>query len=66
MNTHDIEANLKADGYSEIEMQSLEPRPAKGQHGHHFSIRVLVLAGTLTVTQDNQRVTSRMDRGIAQ
>jgi len=57
MNSNDFEANLKADGYSEIETQSLQPRPAKGQHGHHFSIRGLVLAGAFTVTQDDRRVT---------
>jgi quercetin dioxygenase-like cupin family protein len=57
MDTKDFEANLKADGYTEIETQSLQPRPGKGHHGHHFSIRGLVLAGAFTVTQDNQRVT---------
>jgi hypothetical protein len=51
MNTDDFEANLKADGYSEIETQNLQPRPGKGHHGHHFSIRGLVLAGTFTVTR---------------
>jgi quercetin dioxygenase-like cupin family protein len=55
MNETDFEAKLKADGYTEIETQSLEPRPAKGSHGHPFAIRGLVLAGTFIVTQDNQR-----------
>jgi quercetin dioxygenase-like cupin family protein len=57
MNSNDFEAKLKADGYSEIETQNLEPRPGKGHHGHHFAIRGLVLAGSFTVTQDKQRVT---------
>jgi hypothetical protein len=57
MDTKDFEANLAADGYSEIETQSLQPRPGKGHHGHHFAIRGLVLTGTFTVTQDSQRVT---------
>ncbi|MEA2783791.1 MAG: hypothetical protein QOK29_5387 [Rhodospirillaceae bacterium] len=56
MDANDFEASLVADGYSEIETQTLQPRPGKGHHGHHFAIRGLVLAGTFTVTQDNQRV----------
>jgi quercetin dioxygenase-like cupin family protein len=55
MNEIDFEAKLRADGYTEIETQDLQPRPAKGQHGHPFSIRGLVLVGTFIVTQDNQR-----------
>jgi quercetin dioxygenase-like cupin family protein len=55
MNEIDFEAKLRSDGYTEIETQDLQPRPAKGQHGHAFSIRGLVLAGTFIVTQDNQR-----------
>jgi quercetin dioxygenase-like cupin family protein len=55
MNEIEFAENLKADGYTEIETQNLEPRPAKGEHGHPFAIRGLVLAGTFIVTQDNQR-----------
>jgi hypothetical protein len=55
MNETDFEAKLRADGYTEIERQNLEPRPPKGQHGHPFAIRGLVLAGTFIVTQDDQR-----------
>ena len=55
MNEIEFEAKLGADGYTEIETQDLQPRPAKGQHGHPFSIRGLVLAGTFIVTQDSQR-----------
>jgi quercetin dioxygenase-like cupin family protein len=55
MNASDFEAKLRADGYTEIETQSLEPRPAKGEHGHPFAIRGLVLTGTFIVKQDNQQ-----------
>ncbi|GAC1425492.1 MAG: hypothetical protein NVSMB62_22620 [Acidobacteriaceae bacterium] len=55
MNEIDFEAKLRADGYTEIETQTLAPRPAKGEHGHPFAIRGLVLAGTFIVTQDNQQ-----------
>ena len=33
----DFEAQLRADGFSEIETQSLDPRPGKGRHRHLFS-----------------------------
>jgi quercetin dioxygenase-like cupin family protein len=59
MNENDFKAELMADGYTEIETQMLDPRPAKGQHGHHFAIRGLVLAGSFTVTQDQQTTTYR-------
>jgi hypothetical protein len=55
MNEIEFAEKLKADGYTEIETQNLEPRPAKGDHGHPFAVRGLVLAGTFIVTQDNQR-----------
>jgi quercetin dioxygenase-like cupin family protein len=55
MNETEFAAKLKADGYTKIETQNLEPRPAKGEHGHPFAIRGLVLAGTFIVTQDNRR-----------
>jgi quercetin dioxygenase-like cupin family protein len=55
MNEIEFQAELRADGYTEVETQKLESRPAKGEHGHPFSIRGLVLAGTFIVTQDNQR-----------
>ena len=56
MNSTAFEASLKADGYSEIETVTYEPRPANGEHGHHFSVRGLVLAGQFIVAQSNQPV----------
>jgi hypothetical protein len=50
MNESEFEAQLKADGYTEIETQTLEPRPGKGRHRHLFAIRGLVLSGTFNVT----------------
>jgi hypothetical protein len=63
MNEIDFEAKLRDDGYTEIETQDLQPRPAKGQHGHPFSIRGLVLAGTFIVTQGRSahRIRTRAD-----
>lgn len=54
MNEQAFEAQLKADGYTEIETQTLEPRPGKGRHRHLFAIRGLVLSGTFNVTIDNE------------
>ena len=57
MNESDFEAKLKADGFTEIETQNLDPRPGKGRHRHLFAIRGLVLSGTFIVTQDSEPVT---------
>ena len=56
MNEKKFEVQLKADGYQEIELQELAPRPAKGRHRHHFAIRGMVLSGTFLVTQDSDPV----------
>jgi quercetin dioxygenase-like cupin family protein len=52
MDENEFEAQLKADGYTEIETQTAEPRPGKGRHRHRFAIRGLVLSGTFFVIQD--------------
>ncbi len=52
MDTAAFETGLKADGYNEIERKRYEPRPANGEHGHHFSIRGLILDGTFIVTKE--------------
>jgi hypothetical protein len=57
MDQHAFEAQLKADGYQEIELQELAPRPGKGRHRHHYAIRGLVLSGTFFVTQNSHPVT---------
>ena len=59
MDTHAFEAKLSADGYTEIETKTYDPRPANGEHGHHFSVRGLVLDGAFIVTQENKPVTYR-------
>lgn len=57
MNQSEFEAQLKAEGYTEIEMQHLDPRPGKGRHRHLFAVRGLVLSGTFILTQDSEPVT---------
>jgi quercetin dioxygenase-like cupin family protein len=44
-----FEAELRADGFVEIETKTYQPAPANGQHGHHFDIRGLVVDGVFTV-----------------
>lgn len=65
MDTSEFEAKLKADGYSEIEIKRYEPHPANGEHGHHFSVRGLVLEGAFTVIQDQKPVTYRTGENFA-
>jgi quercetin dioxygenase-like cupin family protein len=55
----EFEAQLKRDGYIEIEAKSLPPRPANDEHGHSYAVRGLVLSGAFTVTQDNVSKTYR-------
>ena len=57
MDQHAFKAQLEADGYAEIESKDLAPKPANAEHGHHFSVRGLVLAGTFIVRHDNRSVT---------
>lgn len=54
MNEHDFVAQLRADGYTEIESQTLAARPGKGRHRHLFAIRGLVLSGTFNVMLDGR------------
>jgi hypothetical protein len=51
VNESEFDAQLKADGFQEIEKQTLAPRPGKGRHRHLFAIRGMVLSGTFLVTQ---------------
>jgi quercetin dioxygenase-like cupin family protein len=55
MNEVDFESKLKADGFTEIATQDLQPRAPRGEHGHPFTVRGLVLAGAFIVTQDGER-----------
>lgn len=57
MNENEFEAQLEADGYTEIETQNLDPRLGKGLHRHLFAIRGLVLSGTFIVTRQGEPVT---------
>ena len=57
MDQHAFKAQLEADGYTEIESKDLAPKPANAEHGHHFTVRGLVLAGAFIVRHDNRSVT---------
>jgi hypothetical protein len=56
MNETEFAEKLKADGYTEIETQDLQPRPGKGRHRHLFAVRGMVLSGTFLVTQTGDAV----------
>jgi hypothetical protein len=49
MDTAAFHAGLKADGFAEIETKRCEPGPANREHGHHFSVRGLILDGTFSI-----------------
>lgn len=59
MDRQQFEAQLRQDGYTEIEAKSLPPRPANEHHGHPFAVRGLVLAGAFTIAQSNVARTYR-------
>jgi len=59
MDTSAFEARLAADGYNEVERKRYAPRPANGEHGHHFSVRGLILDGTFIVTLEGRPRTYR-------
>ena len=59
MDTQHFVAQLKAAGYTEIETKTYVPKPANGEHGHHFGVRGLVLDGAFIVIQNNTPVTYR-------
>lgn len=59
MDPSTFEAGLRADGYSEVERKRYEPRPANGEHGHHFSVRGLILNGAFIVTKEGVERTYR-------
>ena len=56
MDQREFEAQLRTDGYQEIELQEMAPRPGKGRHRHLFAIRGLVLSGNFLVTQQGDPV----------
>ena len=49
----EFETALSAEGYVEIETKTLPPRPANGEHGHHYAVKGLVLDGVFTVIQND-------------
>jgi quercetin dioxygenase-like cupin family protein len=59
MDTTTFKSQLTADGFTEIETRRYEPRPANGEHGHHFTVRGLILDGTFTVNLEGQERTYR-------
>jgi hypothetical protein len=64
MNENEFAAELLADGYTSISIERFEPRPTKREQQHHFAIRGLVLAGSFTVIQDDQRIDIPVGTGL--
>ena len=56
MDANSFERQLATDGYTEIETKFYEYRPENGEHGHHFSVRGIVLVGAFIVSQNSTAV----------
>lgn len=55
MTESEFEAQLRADGYTKIEITTIAPRTPLGEHRHDHTIRGLVLAGQFIVNQPGGR-----------
>ena len=56
MTAADFEKQLRADGYSEVELKDYAPRPGNGRHRHPFAVRGLVLSGAFIVQEQAEPV----------
>ncbi len=56
LDTVSYESGLKTDGYVEIVRTRYEPRLANGEHGHHFSVRglIVILEGVERTYRDGE------------
>lgn len=57
MDAQAFETQLRADGFTEIETTTFEPKPANGEHGHHFDVRGFVLDGAFIVHENSKPIT---------
>jgi quercetin dioxygenase-like cupin family protein len=59
MDASTFEAALKADGYGEVENKTVAPNVVNSSHTHPFAVRILVLAGEMSVTANGAAHTCR-------
>ena len=52
----DFEVQLRAEGYTEVEIKEYAPGAGHGRHRHHFAVKGLVLSGGFIVQQDDDLV----------
>ena len=52
-------AELRSEGFTQIESKALDPKPGNVEHVHDYDIRGMVLDGVFIVTQGGQSVTYR-------
>lgn len=50
INTEAFEAQLKRDGYLDVNVKSHQPNGFNAEHAHPFGVRAMVLEGELTLT----------------
>lgn len=59
MDTRTFEADLRRDGYQDIETKSQPADVHVGSHAHDFDVRALVLSGEVTLSWDGKTQTYR-------
>lgn len=59
MDRVEFEAGLQQDGFTEIDMRSLDPGKTTPEHAHPFGVRALVLDGEITLTVEGRATAYR-------
>jgi quercetin dioxygenase-like cupin family protein len=59
MDRSSFEARLKAEGFPEIRVNSMEPNRHNAEHEHAFDVLALVLEGDITLTVEGRARTYR-------
>ena len=57
MDKNEFDVQLRTEGYTQIELKVLAPRPANEGHGHPYAVRGLVLAGAFTIIEGSKPTT---------
>ena len=65
MDTAAFEAELKRDGFLEVETKSMKPNVSVGAHVHPYDVRALVLEGEVTLTFEGRTQTCRVGDTLA-
>ena len=59
MNESEFRSALAKDGYSDVELRTIQPNVHNKGHAHAFDVRALMIAGELTLTAQGKPTTYR-------